>query len=257
MALTADGYHQVSAATACVLNSAYAALNRTTNGLLGSLGVYRFAGRSTLTSMDDLVDQDVGVITDAIETANDAIGATTTADDALATIDGYLSRMADLAGAVVYGTLSEARVAARGAEYQTLAGQVAALLSDTAYDGTPVLSGADAEVTLDLADVTGMALTAMPDGAMASLATAITDVGLARGELAAETATLTETVTGLQDQSSQLAALSARVATTTEALGVLRSTTHLIVTQITAALTAQGAYLSSQIDNLVGVNFLG
>jgi len=258
MTLTYDGYtNQVSASTASYMNSAYRSLNRTTNSLLASLDILRPRTAVTVNSIDDLVDQDVADINDAIATATDTIGKNQAADAAIATIYDKLEAMRDLVQDVAIGTLSEAQVAAKDTEYQTLAGEITSLLTDTVYEAVPVLSGSDAVATLSLSEITGMSLTDLPDGALGDIGTAMTDVGLARSELSTETSELTATVAGLQAQSTELAGLSARVTTAREALGVLSMTTQLIMTQVTAALAAQRTYLSSRIDNLVGVNFIG
>lgn len=258
MSLTYDSYtNRVSASTASYLNSVYHGLNRTTNGLLASMGVLRPRATPTVASIDDLVDRDIVDINSAVDTATDTIGRNQAADAAIATIYDTLGTMRDLVQDVAIGTLSEAQVAAKDSEYRALGAEITALLAETTYQAAPVLSGSDAVAALDLADITGMSLTALPDDALGDMATAMTDVGLARSDLAGETAELTATVAGLETQATALARLSAQVTTAREALGVLRSTTALIMTQITASLAAQGAYLSSQIDNLVGVNFIG
>ena len=257
MSLTCDGYSRLAASTASYLNSAYHSLNRTTNSLLASLDILRPRTTPTVNSIDDLVARDVVDINDAIATATDTIGENQAADAAIATIYDKLDTMRDLVQDVAIGTLTEAQVAAKDAEYQVLAGEITSLLTDTAYEAVPVLSGSDAVATLALSDITGMSLTDLPDGALGDIGTAMTDVGLARTKLSTETSELTTTVTDLQAQSTRLADLSARVTTAQEALGVLSLTTQLIMTQVTAALTAQGAYLSAQIDDLVGVNFIG
>jgi len=257
MSLSYNGYSRLAASTASVLTSAYNTLNRTTNSLLASLDILRGRTTPTIISIDDLVAEDVADISDAIATATETIGRNQAADAALATVHNKLEAMRDLVQDVALGTLTEAEVAGKDAEYQTLADEVSALLEDTVYEAVPVLSGADAVTALSLSDITGMSLTDLPDGALGDIGTAITDAGLARTELATDVSQRTATVAALEAQSAQLADLSARVTTAQEALGMLRSTTRLIWTQMNAALAAQGAYLSSRIENLVGVNFLG
>ena len=256
MPLSSDGYSNlVSAGTASYLNSVYRGLNRTTNGLLASLDVLRSRATPTVASIDDLVEQDIVDINAAVSTAGDTIGRNQAADAAVGTIYDKLGTMHDLVRDVAIGTLSDVQVAEKNSEYQSLAAEVTALLAETTYQADPVLDGSDAAVALDLGDITGMSLASLPDGALGELVTAITDVGLARSELAAETAELTATVAEIGTQATALAKLSAQVTTAREAFSVLRSTTALIMAQVAASLAAQGRHLSSQVGNLVGVNF--
>ena len=257
MGLTANGYTMVSAGTTSYLNAAYTKLNQTTNSLMASMEIYRLDPSSLGGPIDSRVTADVASINDAIETGIETIGKNQAADAAMADIYDNLSQMRGLAYEASLGTLSEGQVAANDAAYQTLAEQITALLAETAYQAEPVLSGDDAVVTLSLDNVTSMSLTALPQGASADIGKAMTDVGLARNTLSVETTRVSSAVEGLQAQTTKLADLSAQATTAEEALGVLSSTTQLIMTQLHNAMQAQSNNLSSQAQSLVGVDFLG
>jgi len=257
MGLTANGYNTVSSSTTNHLNAAYMKLNRTTNSLMASMEIYRLDPGSLGGTIATRVTADVASINDAIESGNETIGRNQAADAAMASIYDKLGEMRDLAYEVSLGTLSVGEVTTYDTNYQALAREITDLLTDPAYQAEPVLSGDDAVATLSLDNVTSMSLTALPDGASADIGKAMVDVGLARNTLSTETTKVSSAVMGLQAQTTELANLSARVTTAEEALGVLSSTTQLIMTQLNNALQAQSESLTSQSQSLVGVNFLG
>jgi len=221
------------------LNRDFRVLSSTTNTLLADLGVPRASRDPAGLSLNDLAAAEQAAVSQGISVANDQISSYQVADEALANLHTTLQTMRDIVEDVALNSYSEEELAAKDDEYQELVEQVTGILADTAYEGTSLLSGYDAVVSLDLNAVTDMSMTALPTGAMTTASLAVASVTGARSELTVATTSAENTIEDLQDHAEAVTAFESRVSTASSALAVLESLMTQLAAEMSAALSAQ------------------
>ncbi len=174
-----------------------------------------------------------------IADTNDRIGMHETAGEALAAIRERLLRMRELADQAFAGDASKKQLAQMDKEYRGLAEEVTALLADTEYNGTTLLSGGDALVSLDLDAVIEIRLKKLPDDATANLSMAIAQTVAAQGQLDVGLPPLQRSLGYLADQNADLLAFEDRIAKYESAMQGVEEVAASIQTLSDAALAAQ------------------
>ena len=232
-----SGYGTPVARARLYLSGSYRDLSTTTSYLLGAAGTSRTAGKAAAANLTSLANADIAALNSGISTAGTKITATQAADAALTTVHEKLDSMRALAEDVALGNYNAKKVAAKDDEYQTLAGEVAALVADLDYDGKALSS-------LQLSSATEISLTNLPDGATGTIGLLMADVLLAQGTLRIEAASLADLQSDMQTQLEHMTGFASRLSTAKSAMEIWQSVTAQIATSWTTASTAHSGISS-------------
>ena len=221
------------------LNRDFRTLNAKTNNVLANVGIYRSSTNPSASTLSSLVGLETAAINNGISVANDLISSYQVADDALVDVRATLESMRDIVEDVALGNYKKKELKAKDEEYQALVEDLAGILADTEYGGKKLLSGYDAVVSLNLNAVMDMSMTALPDGAPASLSIAIASVTGARNELVLATTTAQSTITELEEQADQVTNFESRVSGALAAMSVVEALMEQFMTGLSDVLSAQ------------------
>jgi len=226
-------------------------LNATTNGLLSELGTQRAPTYPGGLSLRELARAEHAAVTDGISAASEKISTYQAADSALARLHGKLASMRDIVDDAALNDHKPKTLRKLDKEFQALAEEVREILAETTDDGTPLLSGYDAVVAMNLDHVTGLSMTDLPEGASATMTLALADVTGARGKLVSMTTSVGNTIDDLQDHMADLSSFEYRVTSAEAAMEVMRSLVDQLLTRISESLSAQANCSPWAVSSLV------
>ena len=231
-------YAQVAIGSRQSLGRMYAGVNRTAGSFRSHLGITRFARHSAVAFVNDLNNAEAAAVNNAVADATTSISMNQTAGEAMDTIRGKLGLMRNLVRDVTSLYLTADEIEIKDGEYQALAGEVTAMVADTEYDGTALLSGDDAVVSLDLDSITSMSLHYLPTGAMRTISTTMADMMASEADLESQTNLLTHTINELADDAASLTPYGTSIWTVQAAMSVLASVTQRLAGKAGAAVLA-------------------
>ena len=234
------------------LNRDYRVLNSRTNQVLTNVGIYRASGNPSSGSLTDLASVETAAVNNGIRVANDLITSYQVADDALVNIKSALEDMQEIVEDVAMNDLTAEEIATKDAEYQTLAGQVTAILQDTEFEDKALLSGFDPVVSLDLNAIVDMEMDNLPTNALSSMTSAIASIGGARNELVMAATTASSAITELQGQALEVTEFGYRVSNTLSAIAVVEALMETMNDSMSRSLSAQSNASPWRAEQLLG-----
>ena len=244
-------FGQIAAGTRQSFNRTYDGLNKTTNSLLGDLGISRGGTNSANAVLGDLTEVEITTVAGAITDATTSISKNQTASAALDELHDKLGEMRQLVEDVALGDLKPKDVRLKDEEYQVLAGEVASLMEDTEYDGTKLLTGSTAVVQLNLDQITSMSLTDLSDDAMGTISIGMGEVTGSKAELDFETNAVVAAISDLEGHADDLKAFESRLDTAGGAMAVLELVTKQFFQDVFTSLSAQAKASSSTASKLL------
>ncbi len=217
------------------LSSSYNRINKITERLLGGGQAYNPVAVSLTTQ----VSSDLASINQKITDANLSVSMNQTADGALGGVGNVLVRMKQLAQQAASGAYSETQISAMNDEYQSLGAQISDTIASTQFNDITLLTGDDALVSLDLAEVLAIDLTDVPETAASVISVAIADTSAKRASLGAQLGALDANVQGLQNQSERLTAFQDRISSMDVAMTIVEQVNAEIQTLFDTWLTVR------------------
>lgn len=244
-------------------------LNTTINRLSTGLRINRAHDDAAGLAISNNLRADVKILNQARRNANDGLGRLAVQDLVAEEATNLLTRASELAEQASSGTTTSAGRVALNAEFTEIKSALAALDSDTKFDGVSVFGsqfdvrvGENASETVSLSSididnttlgVTGNLLTSGTAGtALTAITSAIETVSSSRGSIGAKSARLQTVVNSLGINSENITAAESQIRDADIASEVVNLTKFQILSQSGVSSLAQANQSAQSVLSLLG-----